>query len=215
VRNTEAVLSSHDITQLVHEYGIALVFIAVALQATGFPVPGTSVLIAASLYAASAHGLPIVWVIVAGALGALAGTSAGFALGRRGGEDLLVRVGRRLRQSPERVQLLRREFAAHGGSWLLVGRFISGLRNVTGLLAGASGMPAARFVALSAVAANVWATVNALEYYFFGRALAAADTWVQVVIVCAGLAWLVFSLGVLRRRALSRLEGAATTASEG
>jgi len=198
-------VGTHEIQHLVQQYGCLLVFVIVALQAFGLPLPGTTVLIAAAVFAAGAHGLPIAGVIAAGALGALAGTSAGFAVGRWGGEGLLVRLGARLRQSPERVQQLRHRFATHGGVWLFVGRFVSGLRNLTGLLAGASGMPVSRFLPISTAAALAWATINALEYYFFGHALLGASSAVQVVMVCAGVAWLLASLTVLRRRALRQL----------
>jgi membrane protein DedA with SNARE-associated domain len=203
-------VSAHEIEHLLHEYGCALVFAVVGLQALGVPLPGTTALIAAALYAATSHGLPIVGVIAAGALGALAGTSAGFALGRWGGEKLLLRVARRLRQSPERVRQLRSEFAAHGGTWIFVGRVISGVRNVTGLLSGASGMPVKRFLPFSAAAAMAWALTNSLEYYWFGHALAGADTWLQIVLVCAGIAWMVVSFNLLRRRALRRLQNASS-----
>ena len=93
-------VGSQEITQLLHEYGCVTVFTVVALQAVGCPLPGTTVLVAAALYASTAHGLSIAGVIAAGALGALCGTMAGFALGRRGGEPLLHAIGRRLRQSP-------------------------------------------------------------------------------------------------------------------
>ncbi len=202
-------MSAHEIQHLLHAYGCGLVFAIVALQALGAPLPGTTALIAAALYAATSHGLPIAGVIAAGALGALAGTTAGFLLGRWRGERLVTRAGRLLRQSPERVALVRDEFAAHGASVLFIGRFISGLRNVTGLLAGASGMAIGRFVAVSAAAATAWSALNGLEYYWFGHALARADTWVQVALVGAGLTWLVVSLTVIRRRALRRLGGAA------
>lgn len=195
-------MGSFDVHHLVHEYGCVLVFVAVALQALGLPVPGTTVLIAAALYAAAENGLPILGVVAAGGIGALAGTTAAFGLGRYGGERLLLRVGGRLRQSPDRVQRLRGEFAAHGIAWLFVGRFISGLRNVIGLLAGASGMTLKRFLPVSAAAALVWALLNALGYYWFGHALVGASTWVRLGMVCAGLVWLVASLLVLRRRAL-------------
>lgn len=208
-------MSSHALTHLVHEYGLGLVFVVVGLQALGAPLPGTTALVAAAVYAGTSHGLSIVGVIVAGVLGALAGTSAGFALGRWRGETLLLWMARRLRQSPERVQRLRGEFAEHGGAWLFVGRFISGVRNVTGLLAGSSGMPVDRFLPISAAAALVWAVTNALEYYFFGHALAGASTWLQIVLVGAGIAWMLFSLNVLRRRALRRLrDGSAPAGSE-
>jgi membrane protein DedA with SNARE-associated domain len=203
-------VSSHEIEHLVHQFGGALVFVVVALQALGAPLPGTTALIAAALYAATAHGLPIEGVIAAGAVGALAGTTAGFALGRWGGERLLLRIGARLRQGPERVMSLREEFAAHGGPWVFVGRFISGVRNVIGLVAGASGMPLRRFLPLSAAAATVWALVNGLGYYWFGHVVARASTWLQVVLVCAGIAWMLLSIILLRRRALRAAHRSST-----
>jgi membrane protein DedA with SNARE-associated domain len=50
------------------------------------------------------------------------------------------------------------------------------LRNITGLLAGASGMSVARFLPLTAAAGLAWALINSLGYYWFGHALAGADT---------------------------------------
>lgn len=201
-------MSAHTINHLLHAYGCALVFGVVALQAMGAPLPGTTVLIAAALVAATRHALPIAGVIAAGAGGALLGTSIGFIVGRWGSERLRRALTERLRIDGERVERVRVELATRGCAWLFAARFITGLRNVAGLLAGASGMAARRFVAVTAAAALTWAVVNGLEYYWFGRALAGADTWVQIVLVCLGLAWMVVSLRVLGRRALRRLDAA-------
>jgi membrane protein DedA with SNARE-associated domain len=89
-----------------------------------------------------------------------------------------------------------------------VARFVTGLRNVAGLVAGASGMAPVKFVAVTAAAALTWSLVNALEYYWFGRALAGADTWVQIALIAAGLVWMVVSLRLLARRAIRRLDQA-------
>jgi membrane protein DedA with SNARE-associated domain len=201
-------VGAHGLHHLIQEYGIVLVFVAVALQAMGPPVPGTTVLIAAAVYAATG-GLPIAGVIAGGVLGVLVGTTVGYGVGRWGGERLLLALGSRIRQNPERVQQLRRAFAAHGGVWLVVGRFFTGGRNVMGLLAGGSGMTLKRFLPISAAAALAWTLVNALEYYWFGHALLAAGTWLKVVLVGAGIAWVVISFGLLRRRALRHLEAAS------
>jgi len=104
-----------------------------------------------------------------------------------------------------RVERVRAELATRGIGWLFAARFISGLRNVAGLLAGAAGMAVTRFVTVTAAAAVTWALVNALEYYWFGRVLAGADTWVQIVLICLGLIWMVVSLRVIGRRALRSL----------
>lgn len=205
-------MSSHAIHHLLHAYGLGIVFAAAAVQALGPPVPGTTVLIAAALYAGTAHGLPIEGVIVAGALGALAGTSAGYAIGRYAGERLLGAVARRLGRSREHADAVRQEFSDRGAAWVFIGRFITGLRNVVGLLAGSSGMPVRRFLPVCAAACAVWASVNALEYYFFGHALAGASTWLQIALVCLGIGWTVLTFGLIRRRAVRRLRAGASLA---
>lgn len=207
-------MSSGQIDQLVHQYGLVIVFAAAAAQAVGAPVPGTTVLVAAALYAAANHGLPIAGVIAAGAGGALVGMTAGFWLGRRATEERLVEVAARLRLGPQRVVWLRDEFAARGGAWVFCGRFVTGLRNVTGLLAGASGMAFPRFLRFAAAAAFVWATSAGLEYYLFGHALVSAPTWLQIALICLGLAVTLLSLRLAHRRAARRLGIGAAAAPE-
>jgi membrane protein DedA with SNARE-associated domain len=202
-------MSSHEIHHLLHLYGLGLVFTITGLQALGAPLPGTTALIAAALYAATDHGLPIAGVIATGALGALAGTSIAYGVGRWGGERLLMALAGRLRRRPEEVQVLRREFAESGSAWVFIGRFVTGLRNVVGLVAGASGMPWRRFVVVCAAACVVWASVNGLEYYWLGHALAGTSRWLQVVLICVGIGWTVLTFRLLRRRALRRLRAAS------
>lgn len=199
MRKTGA-MSGHELHHLIELYGCGIVFAVVALQAVGAPLPGTTALVAAAVYASTTHGLPIVGVIAAGAAGAILGTTLGFIIGRMAGARVLTRAGRLARQSPERVERLRSEFATRGAAWLFVGRFITGVRNVSGLVAGSSGMPVRRFLPVSVAAAVAWALINALEYYWFGRALTGAATWLQVVLVGLGLVWMVVSLNLLRRR---------------
>ena len=188
---------------LIHEYGCLIVFAFAALQALGAPLPGTSALAAAAVYAGTNHGLPIEGVIASAAAGALIGTCGGYLLGRWGGEPLLRWMGRKLRQPPERIERWRGVFASNTGKFLFFGRFISGVRNLLGIVSGASGVPLARFVPICAAAAAAWALINGLEYYWFGNALAQADTWVQVVLFAIGLAWFVVMFRFVRRKLIA------------
>jgi membrane protein DedA with SNARE-associated domain len=191
-------VSSHEITHLIHEYGLIVVFLAAALQAVGFPVPGGTALVAAGIDASTKHGLPVVWVIVAGALGALVGTTAGFAIGRWRGDRALVRLGKLFRQKPERVEQLRSWFQDHGVAPVFIARFITGLRNVAGLVAGATGMPFPRFLAVSTVACALWSTVITLEYYFAGHVILGAPTWLQVTLIIVGIVATIASFKLLK-----------------
>ena len=191
-------MSSHEITQLIHEFGLIAVFVAAGLQAMGFPVPGGTALVIAGIDASTKNGLPLAGVIVAGALGALFGGTAGFAVGRWRGESVLLRIGRRFRQQPERVQELRGQFERHSIAPLFLARFITGLRNVAGLLAGASGVGLGRFLAVSAVAALAWSALITVEYYFAGHAILAAPTWLQIAVIVVGVLATIASFRFLR-----------------
>ena len=89
-------MSSPSISNLGH-WAYAFVFGMTALQAAGLPLPGTTALIAAALYAGTSHHLDIVGLIAAGFLGASLGSAIGFGLGWWGGWELLKRYGRYLR----------------------------------------------------------------------------------------------------------------------
>ena len=191
-------VSSHEITQLIHEFGLVAVFLAAGLQAMGFPVPGGTALVIAGIDASAENGLPLEGVIAAGALGALFGGTAGFAVGRWRGEPVLLRVGRLFRQGPERVQELRGQFQRHAIVPLFIARFITGLRNAAGLVAGASGVPLGRFLAVSAVAALAWSALITLESYFVGHAILGAPTWLQVVLIIVGVLATIASFRFLR-----------------
>jgi membrane protein DedA with SNARE-associated domain len=191
-------VSSHEITQLIHEFGLVAVFLAAGLQAIGFPVPGGTALVIAGIDASTKNGLPLAGVIAAGALGALLGGTVGFAAGRWRGESVLLRVGRVFRQQPERVQELRGQFQAHAIAPLFIARFITGLRNVAGLVAGASAVPLGRFLAVSAVAALAWSALITLEYYFAGHAILGAPTWLQIVLIVVGVLATIASFRFLR-----------------
>jgi membrane protein DedA with SNARE-associated domain len=61
-------------------------------------------------------------------------------------------------------------------------------------------MPPATFLAVEAAAATVWSSTTALEYYFFGHAIVGAPTWLQVLLVIAGLLTAFITLRLLRGR---------------
>ena len=181
-------MSSHEITHLIHEYGLIVIFLAAGLQAVGFPIPGGTALVAGGIDASTKHGLPVVWVIVVGMLGALVGTTIGYALGRWKGDPVLLRLGKLFRMKPERVEHMRYWFREHGVAPVFIARFITGLRNIVGLVAGATGMRFAIFFLVSTAACAVWATVITLEYYFAGHVILGAPTWLQILLIVVGLA---------------------------
>jgi membrane protein DedA with SNARE-associated domain len=191
-------VSSHEITHLIHAYGLIVVFLAAGLQAIGFPIPGGTALVAAGIDASTKRGLPLAGVISAGAAGALIGTTIGFGIGRWRGEPILIRLGRLFRQKPERVQHLREQFQRHALAPVFIARFITGARNVAGLVAGASGLRFPGFFLVSGAAAIAWASLITLEYYFAGHAILGAPTWLQILLIIVGVIATILSFRLLR-----------------
>ena len=160
-------------TQLLLEYGLVLLFVLVALESTGVPLPGETALIAASVLASQGH-YSIVWVIVLAAAGAILGDNAGYWIGRKGGRALLRRIPY-LRDYFERIlPPAERFFARHGAKAVFFGRFVSLLRVTAAWLAGISRMPWWRFLFWNAAGGIVWATAFGAIAYYAGRAAAEA-----------------------------------------
>ena len=193
-------MSSHEIHHLLHLYGLATVFVAVFGQALFLPIPGSTVVIAAAVYAASSHGFPLLGVIASATAGVTLGGLAGFALGRWRGVWALERLGRLLRQPPERVRRLRAALDRHAVLALFAARWFTGTRNLAGIASGASAMSPLRFGVISLCAALLWATLTGCEFYFFGGVLLGAPTWLQVLLVVGGIGLGLLVAGLVRRR---------------
>ena len=96
------------------------------------------------------------------------GDNLGFALGHFGGRPLALRYGRYVFLTPERLDKTTEFFARHGGKVIVVARFIEGLRQLNGIIAGMSGMPWGRFVVFNAIGAALWVGVWTAIGYFSG-----------------------------------------------
>jgi membrane protein DedA with SNARE-associated domain len=103
-------------------------------------------------------------------LAATAGDLCGYVLGRTAGRGFLLRHGSRVGVSEARLRVAERAFARHGAKAVVAGRFVGVVRALGPFAAGASGMPAARFVAADVLGAGLWAaTFTGLGYLFADR----------------------------------------------
>jgi membrane-associated protein len=163
-----------------------LVFLLVfgeSLIITDLIVPGEVGLVVAGAAAAS-NGTPIGYVIAAAALGAVAGDTAGYLVGRKVGTDRLLdhRWGRRLRPTLKRA---RQHFDDHGISTVAAARWVGALRGVVPVVAGSSRLSAPRFYAASVPSATIWSSTMALLGYVWGDDI--ADVVDRVGLVVSGV----------------------------
>ena len=161
----------HDtIAGLVASYGYTVLFIIVALESFGIPLPGETALVTAAALAAIAK-LNIALVIATAAAAAIAGDNAGYWIGREGGPAFIRRYGRHVGLNDEKITRAHAFFERHGGKTVFVARFIALLRSWAAALAGASKMPYGWFSLYNALGGVVWATIFGLLGYAFGRNL--------------------------------------------
>ncbi|GAC1685143.1 MAG: DedA family protein [Candidatus Dormibacteraceae bacterium] len=153
---------------LLASYGYLAVFLFIAIESTGIPFPGETMLITASIYAGHTHRLNIVLVIASSAAGAIVGDNLGYAVGRWGGYRLLRRYGRYIRLHEKRLKLGQYLFLQHGGKVVFFGRFVSILRTYAAFLAGTNRMPWWRFLLFNAAGGIVWATLFGTGAYVLG-----------------------------------------------
>ena len=130
---------------LIETYGLALLFLIVALEAAGVPVPGETALIAASALASQGY-FNIVWVIAVAAAAAIVGDNVGYWIGRMGGRSLLSHSPFIARYTERVLPWGERFFARHGGKTVFFARFITGLRVAGAWIAGITGMRWWRFL---------------------------------------------------------------------
>ena len=119
--------------------------------AIGLLVPGQSILVAAGFLAAQGPTDPFVLGAVV-AVGGFLGDFLGYTLGRRWGIAPLLRLPGRLRLTQGGEVRLVSLFERHGGKAIVLARFQPLGRAFGPYLAGASGMPAARFLPAAIVA---------------------------------------------------------------
>ena len=157
----------HTLEPALNQFGYLAVAGLVLLEDFGIPVPGETVLILGAVYAGTGR-LNIVLVALLGFCGALLGDNVGFAIGHFGGRPLALRYGRYVFLTPERLDRATVFFDRHGGKVIVIARFVEGLRQANGIIAGITGMRWRRFLVFNAIGAALWVGVWTTLGYFSG-----------------------------------------------
>jgi membrane protein DedA with SNARE-associated domain len=140
--------------------------------------------------------LAVVW------FAATAGDMCGFVLGRRAGRPFVLRHGHRVGVTAGRLETVERFFERHGTKAIVIGRFVGVVRSLGPFTAGASAMPARRFVVADVIGAGLWAaTFTILGYVFADRVGAMLGRLHDVQTAVLALALVAAAAGALVWRA--------------
>lgn len=194
----------NELSQLLDKYGYLAIFGLIGVESFGVPAPGQTVLVAAALYAGTGR-LNITVVALVGFLAATVGDNIGYAIGYFGGHHLVRKYGRYVFLPESRVERLENTFARHGAKLVVIARFIDGLRQFNGLIAGIAGMHWARFLVFNAIGAvlwvGAWTSIGRLAGPHLGALYAGIRRYERYVLVAVGIVIIgLVAVHLIRRR---------------
>ena len=160
---------------IVQEYGTLtyVILFLIVFTETGLVImpllPGDSLLFAAGAIAANeGTGLNVFLIIVILIIAALLGDNVNYFMGKKFGGEIKKR---------ERILFLKREYLEkteafyekHGGSTVIMARFIPIVRTVAPFVAGAGSMNYSKYIGYCVLGAVLWVPSLTLLGYFFGN----------------------------------------------
>jgi membrane protein DedA with SNARE-associated domain len=185
------------IEPLLRDYGIAAVVVILGLESLGLPLPGETVLIFASILTARGR-ISLEYLILFAWLAAVIGDNIGYLIGRLLGRRLLLKYGGRIGLNAQRFEKIEATFRRFGALTVAAARFVAGLRQLNGVIAGILGMHWAKFLFFNALGGAIWVSVWVLGVHYLSRYV--ADAWMvahDIGYIGAALALLVLAGGAL------------------
>ncbi|MEW2160758.1 DedA family protein [Streptomyces sp. NPDC007189] len=174
------VLDAHSLLAAFGVLGVGVVLFAETGLLVGFFLPGDSLLFTAGLLCTGtgdqAVKLSLVPLLVAAALGALAGAQCGYLLGRKAGGVLIARSrSRRLREGVKRAEELLERYGY--AKAVVLARFVPVVRTVLNPMAGALEVPVRTFTLWQVIDGLAWSIGLTLAGYALGSSVPNVDRY--------------------------------------
>jgi membrane protein DedA with SNARE-associated domain len=180
------------------QLGYPGIFILMIMESATLPVPSELVLPFGG-YLVSQGRLEFWSVVAVATLGSLIGTMIDYSIGYYLGRPAVLRYGRVVRFSQERLETTEKWFTIHGNSVVLLARFVPLLRTLIAFPAGIVKMETKRFLAFSAIGIVLWDIALVYLGLVAGQNSTAISNTLQIYFLPIGLAAiLVASLFIYR-----------------
>ncbi|MEM8830132.1 MAG: DedA family protein [Cyanobacteria bacterium P01_G01_bin.19] len=190
-------ISLDALQEIARLYGYWTVFLGIAIENMGIPLPGETIVIIGGFLAGS--GELNYWLVLASAIaGAVLGDNFGYWVGRVGGWQLLVKVGNIFRIQEQQLEQVKDRYSQNAAQAVFFGRFVTLLRIFAGPLAGVTQMPYKQFLLCNLGGAALWSATIVSLAYFLGKIITLEEivTWVAqfgiaalLLIIIAFVAW--------------------------
>lgn len=191
----QGVILSHTFHFLLATHPLLVIAAFIFIEELGVPspVPGDLLMLLAGVEVAQ-HRQHLWVVLLVQMLATIAGASSLFSFSRRVGRPFVVRYGRFIHLTPERLTRVEGPIKKHGGWSVVAGRLIPGLRILTPIVAGVLDEPFLVFLPALAAGGFLYILAVTLVGVFVGPA--ALDTFERLSLPVAALCSFA-ALGVL------------------
>jgi membrane protein DedA with SNARE-associated domain len=213
----------HGVAPILDRWGYLAVAGVIGVESFGVPAPGQTIMVAAAIYAGAGR-LNVVAVAAIAFVAAVLGDNIGYWIGVRGGRRIVHRFGRYVLITPERLERAEKFFARRGNRIVVVARFIDGLRQLNGVIAGITAMPWRTFLIYNAIGAALWVGWWTTISYLLGTHLVEIieqvhryKWWAMAAVAVAVAAYIILHVRHIRRRrarAAAAAEDEATAESQ-
>jgi membrane protein DedA with SNARE-associated domain len=192
-------LSLENAQEIARHYGYWAIFFGITLENTGIPLPGETITVVGGFLAGS--GELNYWGVLGSAIaGAILGDSFGYWIGKKGGWQFLLQVGRIFRLKEEQLIVAKNKYTQNAAKAVFFGRFITLLRIFAGPLAGITEMPYQKFLMYNIGGATVWALAIVSLAFFLGKIVSLQQivSWIaQAGVIALIIAIVVFSIPLI------------------
>ena len=141
--------------------GYPLIAFLMALESSIVPLPSEVVIPPAAYVAHSRGTMSLTGIVAAGTVGSWLGATAMYWAARLLGRPLLMRYGRYVLITPEKIEHAETWFERFGMVGIFVSRLLPVIRHLIGIPAGIVRMDYARFSAATLLGSAIWCSVLA------------------------------------------------------
>jgi membrane protein DedA with SNARE-associated domain len=193
-------------------YGYGAIALLLLLENIGVPViPGELGMIAGAIFAGTGRaGLNVVLVGVVAVTAAIAGAEIGYLIGRFAGRELILHYGKYAFIKDHHLDRAEAIVDRFGGIVVVIARYIVGLREANGLIAGITQMRWLTFTFFNVLGGCAWVATWVSVGYLAGDHIASIYRNVNRFAIYALIALAVVLAGYIVRRVLRRRRATQT-----